>query len=447
MNKLFLYIQILNRRILLKVPTLLVVVTIINIVNPSVTKAIIPTTERIAKCQKILNGNINQADVGELEKCERILNTKVKETSQRKTLYNNQYRLYSLKVDTAERDLNNIQKEYERNQLELKKLEKELEKKDKEIKQFKEQLKKNLVVYQQNDDNFKIKILSSKNDITSLLNQSEYLRRLFEEINEKIATIKNDKKEIEIKKQKIEESKEKIEDNKKDLLKKKEALEQQKRIKKDFLIKTQGDENKYKALLAHIEEQKKKLFNFSAVSSATKESVKEIQRNAKKPKSGLASTSWYYAQDDNKWGNKTIGFSKTLMKDYGCAVTALSMVFTKNGEKINPGKLAKKPLFYRDLIVWPNTWGKLKLTSGRNHGNISWKTIDKKLKKKIPVVVFIRSRSGAGHYVVIHHKDKNGKYVVHDPLFGANIYLETSKKLISSIYKSGVVVDQMIIYE
>ena len=135
------------------------------------------------------------------------------------------------------------------------------------------------------------------------------------------------------------------------------------------------------------------------------------------------------------------------MKDYGCAVTALSMVFTKEGKKITPGKLAKKPLFYRDLIVWPNDWGKLHLTSGRNHGNISWGTIDKKLKKKIPVVVFIRSRSGAGHYVVIHHKDKKGKYVVHDPLFGANIYLETSKKLISSIYKSGVVVDQMIIYE
>ncbi len=423
-----------NKLHYLILPTLLLVLLVcgINFVHASV-----------VNLEKINKTN----DPEKLEKYKDKVKKQLKSTTQQKNILANQVKLYDLKVNTAERNLNNVQKEYERNQLELKRLEKELEKKDKEIKQLKEQLKKNLVIYQQNDDNFKIKILSSKNDITSLLNQSEYLRRLSEEINKKITTIKDDKKEIEVKKQKIEKSKERIEDNKKDLLRKKEILEQQKRIKKDFLIKTQGDENKYKALLAHIEEQKRKLFNFSAVSSATKESVKEIKRNAKKPKSGLASTSWYYAQDDNKWGNKTIGFSKTLMKDYGCAVTALSMVFTKNGEKINPGKLAKKPLFYRDLIVWPNKWGKLHLTSGRNHGNINWKTIDKKLKKKIPVVVFIRSRSGAGHYVVIHHKDKKGKYVVHDPLFGANIYLETSKKLISSIYKSGVVIDQMIIYE
>ncbi len=386
-------------------------------------------------------------DPKKLEKYKDKVEKQLKSTTQQKNILSNQVKLYDLKVTTAKRNLNNVQKEYERNQLELEKLQKELQKKDEKIKIFKEQLKKNLVIYQQNDDNFKIKILSSKNDITSLLNQSEYLKRLSGEINKKIKKIKQDKEEIEKKKIKIEESKTKIEDNKKELLKKKETFESQKRIKNDFLAKTQGDENKYKSLLAHIEEQKRKLFSFSDVSSAVKSSVKEIQRSAKKPSSGLASNSWYYAQDNPKWGYKNIGFSKTLMKDYGCAVTALAMVFSKNGEKINPGKLAKKPLFYRDLIMWPNTWGKLKLTSGRGHGNINWNTIDKKIKKGIPVAVFIRSRSGAGHYVVIHHKDKKGKYVVHDPLFGANIYLETSKKLISSIYKSGVTIDQMIIYE
>ena len=387
------------------------------------------------------------SDPKKLDKYKDKVQKQLKSTTQQKNILASQVKLYDLKVNTAKRNLNNVEKEYQRNELELAKLQKEIEKKDAKIKDLKKELKKNLVLYQQNDDSFKIKLLSSGNDITTLLNEAEYLRRLSEGIDRKIKAIQEDKKKIKEKQEAIEKTKGEIEKNKKELLKKKDVLETQKRIKHDFLVKTQGDENKYKTLLAHIEEQKRKLFNLSEASLSTKESIKAIKSKAKKPTSGLASTSWYYAQDDAKWGYKNIGFSKTLMKDYGCAVTALSMVFTKEGEKINPGKLAKKPLFYRDLIVWPNKWGKLKLTSGRAHGNVSWSVVDKKIKKGIPVVVFIRSRSGAGHYVVIHHKDKKGKYVVHDPLFGANMYLETSKKLISSIYKSAVRVDQMIIYE
>ncbi len=403
----------------------------------------VPVLASTVNLDKILKAD----DPEKLDKYKDKVEKKLKTTTQQKNILSSQVKLYDLKVSRAERDLANIEKEYKRNESELKRLQKELSKKDEEMAYLKKQLRKTLIDYERNKEDFKIKLLSSDSDVTALMSKSEYLNKLSKQIKEKVATIKKEKDEIKEREEKIKTTKEEMLKNKKELKQQKESLESQKRIKNDFLQKTQGDENKYKELLSRIEEQKRKLMNLSMVSTGTKQSINEIKKSAKKPKDGLASTSWYYAQDDSRWGNKTIGFSRSLLKDYGCAVTSLSMVFTKEDKKIKPDKLAKKPLFYQDLIVWPNSWGKLKLTSGRSHGNISWKTIDKKLKKKIPVIVFIKSRSGAGHYVVIHHKTKKGKYVVHDPLFGANIYLDTSKKLISAIYKSGVVIDQMIIYE
>ena len=135
------------------------------------------------------------------------------------------------------------------------------------------------------------------------------------------------------------------------------------------------------------------------------------------------------------------------MKDYGCAVTALSMVFTYHDEDITPGKLSSQPIFYRDLIVWPENWKGLELSSSKAHGNVDWNTIKKEISKDRPVIVFVRARAGAGHYVVIHGRDKNGEYVVHDPLFGPNLYLDTTEKLVGSIYDSSTTIDQMLIYK
>ena len=408
-------------------------------------QAIIPTSERIEKCKRILNEN--SQDLEDLEKCKRILSTKVETTTQQKNILANQVKLYNLRVSRAENNLKNIEAEIKRNQNELKRLEAELEMKNKEMQELKEQLKSNIVLYEKNRREFEINLLNSESNLTVWMDRANYLNKLSEKINEKLRRLKDDKREILEKQAKIKEKIEEIEKGKKKLKREKEVLEEQRRIKNDFLARTAGDEAKYKAMLARIEAQKKLIMNMSSFSSAVKATVAEIKRKAKKPKSGLASTSWYYAQDDPRWGKKTIGFSGTLMKDYGCAVTSLAMVFTKEGEGINPGKLAKKPLFYQDLIVWPSKWGDLSLKYGRSHGNVSWSKINSQLKEGHPVIVFIRSRSGAGHYVVIHHRDKKGKYVVHDPLFGPNIFLDTSKKLVSAIYKSGVVIDQMIVYE
>ncbi len=391
---------------------------------------------------------IEKAETQEkLDKYKRVVEKKLKDTSQQKNILTNQLRIFDFKVSKTEENLENITKEYQRNELELKKLSDDLRKKEDEVARLKKDLKKIFILYEESDRTAKLSLLSGDNDFDLVLNQTDYLNKIIEEINQKLAEIKKVKESILSKSEKIEEAKKNILQSKQKLSEEKQILEEQKKIKEDFLVRIKGDERKYLDLLNRIEQQKRNLVSLAGLSETTMDSIAEIKAKAKKPKTGLADTSWYYAQDDPRWAQTTIGFSRTIMKDYGCAVTALAMVFTKHGKKIKPGSLAKKPMFYQDLIVWPNEWKGLHLTSGRTHGNISWKKVDKAIKKKNPVIVFIRSRSGAGHYVVIHHKDKKGKYVVHDPLFGANIYLKTSKKLISSIYKSGVTIDQMLIYE
>lgn len=432
-----------NKRMLLKV---ILIVFLLLIFNNQNARAIIPTVERITKCKKILENKNGEENVKELEKCERILNAKVETTTQKKNILTNQVQLYNLKVKRATRNLNSVEKKIKRNELELNSIEKELGKQHDKMEKIKRQLKENIILYERNKQNFKLNLLDSKKSLTAIMDRSNSLNKLSSQISKKLNVMRKEKEVIISKREKIENAKTEIEENKEELKEEKSKLEIQRRVKNDFLAETKGSEAEYKGLLARIEKQKQQIINVSLLSSSAKDSIAKIKRKAKKPKDGLASTSWYYDQADPKWGHNTIGFSRTLMKDYGCAVTALSMVFTEAGEKIKPGKMAKKPMFYRDLIVWPNSWEDLKLKEGRHHGNVSWSKIDKQLKKKGTVIVFIRSRSGAGHYVVIHHKDKKGRYIVHDPLFGANIFLETSKKLVGSIYNSDITIDQMLLY-
>ena len=198
--------------------------------------------------------------------------------------------------------------------------------------------------------------------------------------------------------------------------------------KTNLLSQTQGEEVKYKQLLARVEAQKADLFDFSAASNAG--SLSDSVNSYAKPSDNLASTSWYFSQKDSRWGNNKIGNSNSLMKDYGCAVTALSMVLRKNGSSIDPGKMAKQKVFYYDLIKWPVTWEpSVSLISSISHGNINWSKIDAEIKKGNPVIVYIGRSRGGGHYVVVTGKDKKD-YIVHDPYFGPNLYLSTSKALV-----------------
>ena len=221
-----------------------------------------------------------------------------------------------------------------------------------------------------------------------------------------------------------------------------------KRSKATLLATTQADEQKYQTLVAHLEAQKKELLDFSSASNfdAVSASVKDYPTPSDKDK---ASTSWYFSQRDPRWASKSIGNSRSSMESYGCAVTSVAMVFRKYGSGTDPGRMAKEKIFDHDLIEWPSTWNPgIDLVSSISHGNVSFAAIDKQLKNDHPVIVHInKSNNKGGHYVVIVGKDSKD-YIVHDPYFGPNLYLGTSRALVGKIgIDSKTSVDQMIMYQ
>lgn len=287
-----------------------------------------------------------------------------------------------------------------------------------------------------------------KEKIYSFMAKNDNLIQTQDKLKEIINNIESMKRQLEEERTSLEKKKKTATDLSLELEEKYSLLESRKAQKEVLIQETEGEENKYQKLLSKVESQKADLLNIDELSIASGLSAAKYA----KPTSGIASTSWYYSQKDSRWGNDSIGNSRSLMKDWGCAVTSVAMVFSYYGGSVTPEELARRSAyFYWDLIKWPETWSNpsLKLSSyGKAHGNIDWAVIDSEIRKNNPVIVYIKKKNGGGgHYVVIHHKLSNGKYVVHDPYFGPNIYLDTSRALVGQMGSSSdTTIDQMIIY-
>ncbi len=280
-----------------------------------------------------------------------------------------------------------------------------------------------------------------------LIQVSDRVGYILQSINALKASLEDEKKSLESKKSEVVDLYSKLEERS-------TYLENSKEEKESLVAQTKGEEKKYEKLLANIEDQKQELLgDIDELYSANTAEIDALAATLEKPTAGLASVSWYFSQKDSRWGNETIGISDSKMKDYGCAITSVAMVSKYYGGSNTPGSLCKMPVFFQDLINWNLTdWNSANIelsNYGDSHGNISWSVVDSELKKGNPVIVFIRAKKNAGHYVVIHHKNSDGRYVVHDPYFGPNIFLNSSIRLLSALYKKSISmssVDQMIIY-
>jgi len=299
--------------------------------------------------------------------------------------------------------------------------------------------------YYEYDQQDVLPIVLTNKDFSDIFNQSDYLGQSSSKVSTTLAEILAIRKSLRDNQDALKQKKADSDNAKADLVDKKENLQATENQKTNLLVQTQGEEEKYKKLLARVEAQKQELFDFGAASNL--DDVSSSVKNYPSPSDNLAPTSWYFSQKDSRWGNKRIGNSKTLMKDYGCAVTAVAMVFREKGASIDPGRMSSQKIYSYDLINWPTTWSPgISLKSSTGHGNINWSTIDAQIKKGNPVIVYIKRSRGGGHYVVVTGKDKKD-YIVHDPYFGANLYLGTSKSLVGKLgTNSSVSIDQMIVY-
>ena len=296
-----------------------------------------------------------------------------------------------------------------------------------------------------------IEMILQSDDFSDFYSQIVYLENLQNGVQEKVAQLILLKYNLNEDKEDKEEKKERLEILKKQLTEQRWSLDSQKKSKEALLTRTHGEESEYQRMLVNIEAQKKSLLGdinrLRRQKAAELARLKELQE--KPPAQYWASLNWYYKQDDSRWVNTTIGISGSSLGDYGCAITSVAMVLTENGISITPKQLAKASIYAWDLIYWPKKWGSITCVNcpPRHTSSFDWFRLDRELGAGNPVIIFVKADGrGAGHYVVVHHKANDGRYIVHDPLFGANIYLDSTRVYLSNLYDTTTSIDQMIIY-
>ncbi|MCK4892001.1 MAG: C39 family peptidase, partial [Candidatus Pacebacteria bacterium] len=369
----------------------------------------------------------------------------------------NEIELLDAQIAQFDLEIQTTQAQIEQTDLEINNLLLRIQIKEDGIEKQKNILKNLLREINNYDNETTLEILLKSSEFSELLNQVEYMNTVGEKIKDALDEFNLIKQELEEKKDDVIEKKNQLEELNNKLLIQKETVDAQKNAKETLLKETRGKEYRYQNLLFNVRNQRKTILgDINKLKREMRAEIAKIAAIAERPSENLASTNWYFSQNDSKWKDMTIGLSNSTVDDYGCAIASVSMVFKYYGIDIDPGRLSKQPIFYYDLIVWPKQWRFLDLVKNSYHksGGLTkadWNLIDREIASGHPVIVFIKALGrGAGHYVVIHSKDSKG-YIVHDPVMwnsqsGANIYLSTTQKYISSIYKTNTVIDQYIIY-
>ncbi len=360
----------------------------------------------------------------------------------------------SNQLDLMDSDIKQVEVEIEANKRKLEdlnsqviRLQNQIDEKTKQINDQKVTLSALVQAYYEYSQQNAFNIMFSRETIAEVLMRKDKFSQTGEKINDLLNSIRSEKQALQDKINDLEKNKAKVVETSYTLDSQNSDLSVAKKSKQSLLDQTQGEEARYSQLLQRVEQQKKELLDIDEFYATSGLSVKDF------PAPGVDafdSENWFYYQWDKRWGDNYIGATNSTLKKYGCAVSSVAMALTKLGQTINPGQLAKQPIFSRDLINWSMPDSKFTLASyGQSHGNIDWKIIDAQIAKGKPVIVYVGKTGGSGgHYVVIHHKEKKtGKYVVHDPYFGPNIYLDTTRALVGAMGgKTSTFMDQMIIY-
>ncbi|MDF1497831.1 MAG: C39 family peptidase [Patescibacteria group bacterium] len=369
----------------------------------------------------------------------------------------NEIELLDAQVAQLNLEIQATQAQIEQTNLEINNILLRIQIKEEEIEKQKVILKNLIRTINNYDQETMLEIMLKSNEFSEFLNQAEYMNIVGEKIKEALDKLNRIRNELEEKKVEMIIKKDELSKLNNKLLNQKEIVDAQKNAKESLLKETRGKEYKYQDLLFNVRKQRKTILgDINKLKRDMQVEIARITALAERPSENLASTNWYFSQNDSRWKDMTIGLSSSSVDDYGCAIAAVSMIFKYYGIDIDPGRLSKQPIFYYDLIVWPKQWRFLDLIKNSYHksGGLTtsdWNQIDREIANGHPVIVFIKALGkGGGHYVVIHSKDSKG-YIVHDPVMwngqsGANIYLSTTQKYISSIYKTNTVVDQYVIY-
>jgi peptidoglycan hydrolase CwlO-like protein len=389
----------------------------------------------------------------ELENAKKLAKLK---REQAKTL-ENQVGLLNLEINNVQGEINTLEGEISTTEEKINQIVEEIDKKNKNIENYKGNLGEMLRSYQKLNHSLGLSFVSKESSLTDVFNRSDYLSQVSDKINVVLKIIKEEKETLRGKRDDLEIEKGKLDIKKSEMDEQKSALASKKYQKNSLLTRTKGEEAEYQALIDKIESQMKQLLiDVGSLTAAEQGELNDILEDADEPKEGKASESWHYYQIDSRWKNKSLGGSRYTIGDSGCAITSIAMVGKFYGDSVKPSDLSSANFFSdrpgeEGYIDWyePEKEFDLKIIkkTGHSTSNFSSSEIKDYIEDDIPVIAYI-SAGGPGHYVVIHGYDSKRKdFVVHDPYWGANLLLETSKKLVATLHKRSVYMDQIIVYE
>ncbi len=386
----------------------------------------------------------------ELAQKAKTYNNLIIQKKQEKASLQNQIEFTEAEIDEMETLIQITANDIEIIEMQIQQLEDDITVKEAEIAENKNYLSESIRKIYEYESTELISIALSEDTLSGFFDQMEYVGTLQKSLKDTIDSLKTSKKELGERKEEVETKRSELVSMQEEQKYKKSVLDSQKAGKQNLLSMAKNKETEYNSLLVKIEQAKTELLgDLEELAQQKQAELERIRREQGSPTSGQASSGWYFKQNDPRWKNITIGNSRSTLGRYGCAVASVAMVLKYHGNNVTPGELAKQPIFYKDLIKWPSEFGNVELVYNKTRSLVDWNRVDEELSRGYPVIVLIRRTNGTGgHYVVIVGKDKsNGKYVVHDPYFGENIYLDESRQSISALYGGcNTKVDQLIIY-
>jgi len=360
----------------------------------------------------------------------------------------NQMALLDGEIKLAETKIKQTEVKLEQVTLEIERLNADIRTKGQDITRQKEFLASLLrEIYNSSNEDLLSTLLKNDN-LSDFLTSYYNLESVQGKISASVIDLKNSKEKMEWTRTEEISKKTEIDTLKIGLVQEKESLNSSRASKQDLLDKTKGEQSRYEALLKRIEEQRQEILgNIEELQKSKAKELSRIQAKQLLPAPNPVAALWHYYQTDPRWADTTIGNSNSTMKNYGCAVTSLAMLFKYYNEDITPGALAKQPLFSFDLIKWPASWRSITLVANEARQKVNWGKVDENIKNGFPVIVFVRAvgKSG-GHYVVVFAKDSHG-YIVNDPMWGSNIYLDSTRENIATLYETTTSIEQMIVYK
>ncbi len=172
---------------------------------------------------------------------------------------------------------------------------------------------------------------------------------------------------------------------------------------------TKNDEDNYQKILAQAQAQLRSFKSF--VQSSGADSV--IGANAL----GNGSDGAYYSQRDERWANRTIGYSSENILSVGCLVSSVSMVAKHYGDNVTPGDIASDvSRFYGNTAYMSRPW---KGVAGKSFYEAV--DINQELQNGNYIIVGVGNcNNGGSHFVVITKKDGED-YIMHDPIYGPDL--------------------------